>query len=119
MDGQWNEKVATFGAEDQNTEDALLAKAIQHEIFHMQGVVTHESMTDIKKRVKIASLIMQKSIAQNKTSGVPQLVNGPEELDPSTLPSVSTPPSGINGDSLAENNDATAISETPTGESST
>src|SRR5271157_4458150 len=41
-DGQWMEHTATFGSEDQNTNEGLLAKAIQHEIFHMEGIVTHE-----------------------------------------------------------------------------
>src|SRR5271156_3766643 len=41
-DSNWEEKVVTFGSEDQQTEEALLAKAVQHEIFHMDGVVVHE-----------------------------------------------------------------------------
>lgn len=90
-DGSWQEKTVTFGAEDQNTEDdllckdALLCKAIQHEIAHMDGVCLHERMTNQKQRIKALARIMKESIAQNKHRGIPQLVQGPIELDTSTL----------------------------------
>jgi peptide deformylase len=84
-DGSWQEKTVTFGAEDQNTEEALLCKAIQHEIAHMDGICLHERITVQKKRIKALAKIMQESIAQNKRSGIPQLIQGPDELDPSTI----------------------------------
>jgi peptide deformylase len=90
-DSQWKEVKATFGSEDQNTEDALLSKAIQHEIFHMQGICLHERMTDPAKRIKASTKIMKESIAQNKTRGIPQLIIGPAELDPNNLPTLQIP----------------------------
>jgi peptide deformylase len=90
-DGQWQEKTVTFGSDDVNTEESLLAKAIQHEVFHMDGIVTHERMTDPAKRIKVSAHIMKESIAQNRAKGVPQLVEGPGELDPNTLPPVVLP----------------------------
>jgi|SRR5665213_1951651 len=88
-DSQWKEVKATFGSEDQNTEDALLSKAIQHEIFHMDGVCIHDRMTDPAKRIKVSTQIMKESIAQNKSRGVPQLIVGPAELDPNNLQTMS------------------------------
>lgn len=88
-DSQWKDITATFGSEDQNTEDALLSKAIQHEIFHMRGVCLHERIADPAKRIKALALITKESINQNKQRGIPQLITGPEELDPDKLPSLS------------------------------
>lgn len=85
MDGTWQEKTATFGSEDQNTEDALLAKAIQHEIFHMNGVTLVDRIQDPKKRLKISARIMKESIKQNKARKAPKLIEGPSELDPPNL----------------------------------
>jgi peptide deformylase len=85
-DGQWQEKTATFGAEDQETEEALLAKAIQHEMFHMDGIVTHERMQDVKKRLKVSAKIMKASIEQNRLGRTPKLVDSPTEIDPPVLP---------------------------------
>jgi peptide deformylase len=91
MDGSWTEKTATFGSDDQNTEAALLAKAIQHEIYHMDGIVIHDRMTDLKKKLKVMAHITQQSIKQNRDKGAPNLDPGPPELDPSTLPLLSVP----------------------------
>ena len=89
-DGQWNEHTTTYGSEDQETEEALLAKAIQHEIFHMEGIVIHDRIMDVGKRIKIQAQILQHSLIQNKATGIPILREGPAELDPSSLPVVST-----------------------------
>jgi peptide deformylase len=111
-DSQWKEITATFGSEDQNTEDALLSKAIQHEVAHMSGVCLHERMTDPAKRIKVLAKIMKESIAQNKSKGVPFLVDGPPELDPDTLPSIQVstdseiiqvPVQGIPGEKVITN----------------
>lgn len=84
-DGQWKEQTVTYGDDDPDTEAGLLAKAIQHEIFHMEGIVTHERITDVGKRIKAEAQILKHSLIQNKTSGIPELVEGPLEVDPSTL----------------------------------
>ena len=85
-DGQWKEHKATFGSDDPNTEEGLLAKAIQHEIFHMDGIVTHERIQDTKTRLKVQAQILRHSMEQNRTLGIPQLKEGPCELDPNYLP---------------------------------
>lgn len=90
-DGNWKECRATFGSEDASTEEALLAKAIQHEIFHMQGHVIHERMKNDKAKIKVKAEIYRRSLEQNKSNGVPSLVAGPLELDPSTLPAIILP----------------------------
>lgn len=84
-DGQWKEQTVTYGDDDPDTEAGLLAKVIQHEIFHMEGIVTHERITDVGKRIKAEAQILKHSLIQNKTSGIPELVEGPLEVDPSTL----------------------------------
>jgi peptide deformylase len=85
-DGQWQERTATFGDDNPNTEAGLSAKAIQHEIFHMDGVVTHERIKDPGKRIKVQAQILKASLEQNKKTGIPRLVDGPLELDPANLP---------------------------------
>jgi peptide deformylase len=92
-DGQWQERKATFGSDDPNSEEGLLAKAIQHEIFHMDGTVVHERIRDFKARIKAQAFILNNSKNQNFNQGVPQLVEGPLELDPSNLPVLSVSPS--------------------------
>lgn len=85
-DAQWQDKVATFGSDNPASEDGLLAKAIQHECYHMDGVCLHERITDNKKRIKVLAYIMSQSIKQNKEKGVPNLVvDAPPELDPNTI----------------------------------
>ncbi len=84
-DGQWQERIAVFGNEDPNTEEALLAKAVQHEIAHMDGICLHDRISDPKKRLKVYAQILKESLAQNRARGVPQLVVGPEEMDPLTV----------------------------------
>ncbi len=91
MDSQWCEKTATFGDEDPKTDAALLAKAIQHEIFHMDGIVLHERIRDLKKRLDVTAKITRESIKQNKIGKVPKLIEGPRELDPSNLQLLSVP----------------------------
>jgi peptide deformylase len=93
-DGQWKEHTATFGSDDANTEAGLLAKAIQHEIFHMDGVVTHERIQDIKARIKCQAEILKQSLVQNRTKGIPELKEGPLELDPANLPVLVLPEAG-------------------------
>lgn len=85
-DGQWKEQKATFGDDDANTEAGLLCKAIQHEIFHMDGIVTHERVQDVGKRLKVHAQILKHSMEQNRTLGIPELKEGPLELDPANLP---------------------------------
>lgn len=84
-DGQWQEKTATFGSDNATSEEGLLAKAIQHEVFHMDGIVIHDRIKDPKKRNKVKAEILRQSIAQNMKKGVPELVIGPPEVDPSSL----------------------------------
>ncbi len=81
-DGQWQERTAVFGNEDPNTEEALLAKAVQHEVAHMGGIVLHDRILNPSKRLKVYAQILKESLAQNKTRGIPQLMVGPEEVDP-------------------------------------
>lgn len=90
-DGTWKESKATFGDEDPDSQAGLLAKAIQHEIFHMNGIVTHERIKDPKKRLKTYAQILKHSLEQNRTVGTPKLVEGPLELDPSNLPVQEVP----------------------------
>lgn len=85
-DGSWKEITATFGSDNPSSEEGLLAKAVQHEIYHMRGICLHERITDPAKRLKVSAFIMKQSIAQNKAKGVPNLVTGPAEIDPKTLP---------------------------------
>lgn len=82
MDGSWTERTATFGSEDQSSEEALLAKAIQHEVYHMDGIVIHDRILDMKKKLKAIAYINRQSIKQNLEKGsAPNLVTGPLELD--------------------------------------
>jgi len=90
-DGQWQERTATFGDDDPNTEAGLSAKAIQHEIFHMDGIVTHERIKDPGKRIKVQAQILKASLEQNRKTGIPRLIDGPLELDPANLPVQSLP----------------------------
>lgn len=98
-DGQWKEQTVTYGSEDDKSEDSLLAKAIQHEIFHMDGVVTHQRIKDVAKRIKVEAQILKHSLEQNRTVGIPVLKEGPLELDPNNLPVQLSPQSEVvNGD---------------------
>jgi peptide deformylase len=91
-DGQWKEQTVTYGSEETESEESLLAKAIQHEIFHMDGVVIHDRIKDFGKRMKVYAQILKHSLEQNKTKGIPVLGEGPAELDPSNLPVVTSAP---------------------------
>lgn len=85
-DGQWQEKKISVGNEDQEHPDWLLSKAIQHEIFHMDGVVLHDRITKPKERIKVQAQILKHSMVQNLSTGIPVLKEGPLELDPNNLP---------------------------------
>lgn len=91
-DGRWNEVTGTFGSDDQSTNEALLAKAIQHEVAHMNGITIIDRVTDTKQRIKALAKVMNASIKQNKERGIPELVEGPAELDPNNLPSLEVIP---------------------------
>jgi peptide deformylase len=84
-DSNWKEIEATFGSEDPNSEEGLAAKAIQHEIFHMQGIVLVDRIKDFKTRIKTQALILDMSRKQNLAEGVPSLIDGPAELNPEEL----------------------------------
>jgi len=90
-DGQWQERTAVFGNEDPNTEEALLAKAVQHEIAHMDGIVLHNRIVNPKKRLKVYAQILRESLNQNKARGIPMLTEGPSELDPLAVSIVASP----------------------------
>ena len=102
-DGAWKEQTATFGSDDPLSEEGLLAKAIQHEVFHMDGIVLHERAKDAKKRVKFLSKIIKASIQQNKDGRPPKIVEGPLELDSATLPVVQKPTDVADGTSVEPN----------------
>lgn len=87
-DGNWKPIEATFGDDKtfEESEQSLLSKAIQHECFHMLGGTIHERIKSDKTRIKVLAAIQKSSIAQNKNKGIPELEEGPAELDPSTLP---------------------------------
>jgi peptide deformylase len=97
-DGQWQERTAVFGNEDPNTEEALLAKAVQHEVAHMDGIVLHDRIADPQKRIKIYAQILRESLAQNRSRGIPQLLEGPSEMDPLTVSIVAVSPEPVLGD---------------------
>lgn len=90
-DGQWQEKTVVCGSDDPNTEEGLLAKAVQHEIAHMEGIVIHDRIQNISKRIKVQAQILRNSLAQNKINKSQSLIEGPKELDPSNLPSMPAP----------------------------
>ena len=81
-DSQWKEVTATFGSEDPDTEEGLLAKAVQHEIAHLDGICLHERIKNPKMRIKIKAQILQESRKQNLIVGTPELKEGPLELEP-------------------------------------
>lgn len=85
-DGNWKEVTATFGDDDPATPAGILAQAVQHEILHMDGHVIHERMKNDKPRIRVLAEIMKQSIAQNRARGVPEIEEGPAELDPNNLP---------------------------------
>lgn len=91
-DSQWQEHTVAYGSEDTEGEEGLLAKAIQHEIFHMDGIVIHDRIKDFGKRMKAHAQILKHSLTQNQTQGIPTLREGPAELDPSNLPVLQPDP---------------------------
>ena len=97
-DGQWQERTAVFGNEDPNTEEALLAKAVQHEVAHMDGIVLHDRIVDPQKRIKVHAQILRESLAQNRSRGIPQLSEGPSEVDPLTVSIVAVPETEVRSD---------------------
>lgn len=85
-DSNWKEITVSLGAEDANTEEALLCKAVQHEVAHLQGICLHERASNDKMKTKHLTHILRESMAQNKKYGIPKLIEGPPCLDPSNLP---------------------------------
>lgn len=53
----------------------------------MDGIVIHDRIKNPKQRIKAQAFILNNSKNQNFNQGVPQLIDGPPELNPETLPS--------------------------------
>ncbi len=84
-DSNWKEITASFGAEDRDTEEGLLAKAIIHEVGHLNGETLVDRATNEKMKIKHISKVLQLSMEQNKKYGVPKLIEGPPEIECGTL----------------------------------